>query len=421
MTEAQKLEILANLGVELNKVADLDLLMERILGEARSFVNADAGSIYIRNGDVLEFRYTQNATLQKRLPRGAKLPYCVYKMPIDETSIAGYVAHNARPLSIKNVYEIGENVPYNFNRSFDDDNGYKSTSMLTIPLITSRDNVLGVLQIINAQDDAGETAAFTTEDEKMMSHFAGVATVALERASMTRNMILRTIKMAEMRDPKETGAHVNRVGSYCVEIYEHWARRKGIPREEIDAARDVFRMAAMLHDVGKVGISDAILKKPARLTYEEFEVMKEHTVMGAALFSENQSEFDDAAKIVALNHHEKWNGAGYPGHVDYFTGKPLPGHENNEGRARGKVGEEIPLFGRIVAIADVYDALCSKRSYKPAWQESDALNVLEEDSGSHFDPDLIEIFFSCLDEIRSIRERYPDEEENNEGEEQKDS
>jgi HD-GYP domain-containing protein (c-di-GMP phosphodiesterase class II) len=222
-------------------------------------------------------------------------------------------------------------------------------------------------------------------------------------------MILRTIRMAEMRDPKETGAHVNRVGTYAVEIYEYWARKNGVSEREIEAQRDILRMAAMLHDVGKVGISDFILKKPGRFTQDEFEIMKMHTVLGARLFLDRQSEFDAAAGDVALNHHERWDGAGYPGHVDIRTGEPLAGHANPEGRPLGKKTDEIPLFGRIVSIADVYDALCSRRVYKPAWDENEALDVIRQSTGAQFDPDIVDAFFSCLDVIHSARERYPDE------------
>lgn len=411
LTEAQKLERLTSLGIELNKVADLDILMERLLSEARRFVNADAGSIYIRDDQELHFSYTQNATLQARLPEGEKLIYSTFTVPINVNSIAGCVAHSKRVLNIADVYEIDCSRPYHFSRQYDEASGYRTQSMLTIPLVSTRDVLLGVLQIINAQDDEGRIIPFTENDEKIMQHFASVATVALERAQMTRAMILRTIKMAEMRDPKETGAHVNRVAAYSLELFEQWARKVGMPAEELENKRDIFRMAAMLHDVGKVGISDTILKKPARFTPEEFEIMKQHTVLGAALFKDKQSEFDDAAIEVALTHHERWDGRGYPGYVDILTGKPLPGHETPEGRPRGRKEEEIPLFGRIVAIADVYDALCSRRVYKPAWKEEDALRIMEEEVGKQFDPSLMEIFFSSLDVIRAIRERYPDQEE----------
>ncbi|MEW6267142.1 MAG: HD domain-containing phosphohydrolase [Thermodesulfobacteriota bacterium] len=411
LSEIQKLELLTNLAVDLNRIADLDLLMEKILTEARRFAGADAGSIYIRENDDLHFSYTQNATLQKKLPAGAKLIYSTFSVPINQYSLAGFAAHSGRSLNIPDVYEMDPALPYHFSRNFDEASGYRTRSMLTIPLITSRQAVVGVLQIINAQDETGRIVPFSEEDERMMFHFAASATVALERARMTRAMILRTIRLAEMRDPKETGAHVNRVGAYSVEIYEYWASGKGHPQKEIDAKRDIFRMAAMLHDVGKVGVSDNILKKPGRLTPKEFEIMKGHTMMGARLFLDRQSEFDDAAGDVALNHHERWDGQGYPGYVDLLTGRPLLDRIAADGRPSGKAGQDIPLFGRIVAIADVYDALCSKRVYKPAWEESEALKVLEEMNGKQFDPELIEAFFSCLDVIRAIRERYPDEKE----------
>ena len=206
---------------------------------------------------------------------------------------------------------------------------------------------------------------------------------------MTRAIILRMIRMAELHDPKETGAHVNRVGGFAVEIYEKWALKRNLQQKEIDTNRDILRMAAMLHDVGKVAISDIILKKPGRFNSDEFEIMKQHTLLGARLFLGSQSEFDDAAAKVALTHHERWDGKGYPGHVDIHTGKPIPGHLDPEDLPLGKKGEDIPLFGRIVALADVYDALSSARIYKEAWDESEVLATIEKEAGYHFDPELV--------------------------------
>ena len=167
-------------------------------------------------------------------------------------------------------------------------------------------------------------------------------------------------------------------------------------------------MAAMLHDVGKIAISDIILKKPGRLDESEFAAMKQHTVLGARLFSERQSDFDEAAAEVALNHHERWDGTGYPGLVDVETGKALEGRAQSNGQPMGKKGEHIPLYGRIVALADVYDALSSARVYKDAWDESKVLDTIERESGRHFDPELVEIFFSCLKFLRAIQRRYQD-------------
>ena len=212
--------------------------------------------------------------------------------------------------------------------------------------------------------------------------------------------------MAELRDPKETGPHVNRVAAIAVELYERWAIHQGTDRRKIDRNRDILRMAAMLHDVGKVAISDLILKKPARLTDEEYEVMQGHAFCGAQLFRQKQSEFDEVALEVALTHHEKWDGTGYPGQVDIETGLPL--QRERGGRARRLKGTQIPIFGRVVAIADVYDALSCRRAYKPAWTQEEVKEEMRKGSGSHFDPDLIGIFFEAYDHIRQIYERYPD-------------
>ncbi len=409
LTKQEKIEALVNLGIELNRIKDLDILMEHILTEARRFAGADAGSIYLASDNRLLFSYTQNDTLQKRLPEGAKLIYSTFSIPIDQNSIAGYTAMTGSLLNIPDVGLIDAKSPYQFNRKFDDSTGYATRSILTVPLVTTQGDLVGVLQMINAADESGRIVSFNEETERTMLLFASMAAVALERAKLTRNMILRTIRMAEMRDPKETGAHVNRVAGYAIELYENWARKRGIDRKEIDAKRDVLRMAAMLHDVGKVAIPDSILKKAGSLTNEEYAVMKNHTILGARLFMDKTSDFDDAAADVAFSHHERWDGRGYPGHVILETGTPEEGYTGPDGKAKGKAGEEIPLFGRIVTIADVYDALSSKRSYKASWAEEDVLDNLRKNAGSQFDPELIDIFFSCLDAIRQIRLRYPDE------------
>ena len=411
LTEREKLEALTNLGMELNQLKDLDILMERILTEARRFVNADAGSIYIREKDRLLFSYTQNDTLQRKLPKGAKLNYSTYTIPIDQNSIVGYSVATGRAVTIPDVYDMDSTVPYRFSRKFDDESGYRTRSALAIPLKTLRGDIVGALQIINAQDEQGEIVPFSEENEKMIYHFASTAAVALERAQLTRTIILRMIRMAELRDPKETGVHVNRVGSYSVELYEHWAKQKDMDQKDIEAKRDVLRMAAMLHDVGKIAISDLVLKKQGRLTEDEYDIMKQHTVLGARLFIDKKSDFDEAALEVILNHHERWDGKGYPGHVDVEMGRGVDGIECPDDKAPGKKGHEIPLFGRIVAIADVYDALSSKRIYKEAWTETRILRLMEDGMGRQFDRDLVEIFFSCFDTLRSIQKRYSDEEE----------
>lgn len=409
LTEKEKLECIITLNNELMQIKDLDILLEKILSTARKFANADAGSIYIKENNKLKFKYTQNDTLQKKLEKGKKLIYSTFSIPIDNKSIAGFVAMSGKILNIPDVYKLPATVPYFFDKKYDDISGYKTQSMLTIPLKNMRDETIGVLQLINAKNEKGEIVSFNPEDEPFIINFANNAALAIERAELTRVIILRMIKMAELRDPKETGGHVNRVASYAVEIYDTWATKKGIPKEQVEKNKDLLRIAAMLHDVGKVAISDTILKKPTRLTEEEYEIMKQHTYLGARLFSDKHSEFDETAYIVALTHHEKWDGTGYPGYINPETGKPIPGYETPDGKARPKKGEEIHPFGRIVALCDVYDALSSKRVYKSAWSEEEVLNEIKKDSGKHFDPEMVEAFFFNYDIIKTIRERYPDE------------
>jgi HD-GYP domain-containing protein (c-di-GMP phosphodiesterase class II) len=379
-------------------------------------VHADAGSIYVKDRirelnrtlEKLVIKYSQNDTVQKTLPEDQKMIYSVFSIPIDEKSIAGYCALSGKLINVPDMYRIPETAPYSFNSSYDKISGYKSISSLTIPLITADSRLLGVIQVINSKDALGNVIPFSREDEFLITHFASNATTVLQRAYATRSMILRMIKMSELRDPKETGTHVNRVAGYAVEIYDRWAYLHGVKSAEREKFRDTLKVAAMLHDVGKVAISDLILKKPARFTPEEYQIMQHHTVYGAALFDDPQSELDNLCRDIALTHHENWDGTGYPGWVDPVTGEPLKA--GPDGKPRGRVGEEIPLTGRIVAIADVYDALCSKRVYKGPWKEEDVLLEMRRLAGTKFDPELVDIFFEVLPNIKQIQARYPETE-----------
>lgn len=408
--DKQKFEEIIKISNLMTQVKDVDILMERILTEARTLVNADAGSIYKCEDDQLHFTYTQNETQQKKLAPGKKLIYTTFSMPVDKTSIAGYVADTGEILNIDDAYNIDEQYPFRFNREFDLQTSYRTTSILTIPLKTSTGKIVGVLQLINAQDEEGNVISFSRNDIPLIKHFANNAAVALERAEMTRAIILRMIRMAELRDPKETGAHVNRVGAFSAELYEAWAKKNNVPETEWQTKKDLLRIAAMLHDVGKVATPDAILKKPGKLTDEEFVVMKQHPYVGAGLFADKQSDLDIMSQEITLNHHERWDGFGYPGKIDLKSGLPLPGHDKGNGQAYGKKEDDAPLWARIVAIADVYDALSCRRSYKEPWTQEDVFNELQRCSGSQFDPELIELFLGIKDIVRSIRQKYPDEE-----------
>jgi HD-GYP domain-containing protein (c-di-GMP phosphodiesterase class II) len=215
--------------------------------------------------------------------------------------------------------------------------------------------------------------------------------------------------MAEMRDPKETGPHVKRVSGVSVEIFEGWLVRHPMGAQEAAVARETLRAAAVLHDVGKVAIEDAVLKKPGKLDEAEYDNMKHHSVIGGLVLA-GDDDRDRAARDVALHHHERWDGKGYPGRADVAAAHgdltllrtlPLP--------AAGLAGTEIPLFARIVAIADVFDALSSRRAYKDPWPEQKVLQMIREESGKAFDPELVEIFIERFEQVKVAWARHPDQ------------
>ena len=389
----------------LNEIQDMDVLLERVLTEARGIVHADAGSIFILENNILKIRYAQNDTQQRKLGPGQKLPYKYFSFPADEKSMCGACVVTKEIVNVEDAYFISPDKKYSFNRQPDMLSGYRTQSVITIPLISPAGNVLGVLQIINAQDENGNIIRFDDDAELYLKHFASSATQALERTYLTREMVIRMVEMAGFRDPKETGFHVNRVASYAVEIYDKWAYNHKVPALEFNRFRDTLKIAAMLHDVGKVGISDVILRKPGRFTEEEFSVIKGHTYIGACLFKNKQSQLDSMAYDVALHHHERWDGNGYPGKIDMNTidiYKPL------KNQKEGLKGEEIPLAARIVAVADVFDALSSKRVYKEAWSEENVLIEIQQGAGKQFDPEVVMAFFEVIPRIREIQASMPD-------------
>lgn len=384
---------------KVSRVKDIDSVQDLVLLEARTVTGADAGSIYLVKNDRLSFEYVQNDSLMAKDSSAHRYLYQNQEIDISSRSIAGFVALNKSPLNIEDVYKIRGRVPYSFNRTFDESSHYRTQSVLTVPMVTVESKLVGVMQIINARDEKGEIVPFSREDKLLVSLLANQAAAAIERARMTREIILRMVRMTELRDPRETGAHVNRVGAFSIEIYQRWAWKNSIPEHQIERVKDILRIAAMLHDAGKVAISDSILKKTSSLDTQEYEHMKLHTVYGARLFKESNSDWDDMAAEIALNHHEKWDGSGYPGHIkDIFS--------NQITFNSGKKGEEIPLTARIVSLADVYDALTSHRSYKDSWSEDRVLEYIGGAKCVHFDPQVVDAFMDIYDVVKAISKKY---------------
>jgi response regulator RpfG family c-di-GMP phosphodiesterase len=408
--EKQRLAEVRALGTKLASVQDLNEVMDQALRLARGFTDADAGSVWMAGADGIRLVYTQNDTLEAVLQPGQRLPLAADDvLPRDSTSIAGYVASTRKSLRIDDVQRLDASLPYQLRPQFDLHTGYHTRSMLVAPLRV-RDEVLGVLQLFNARGRgkvSADVAVFTPGDEAALELFASMASLAVERASLVRGGIMRLIATAEMRDPTETGAHVQRVAECSVAMYDKWAALHNVDESERFRRRDELRMAAMVHDVGKVAIPDRILKKEGKLDPVEYRHMQTHSVLGGRLFADANNSYDEAMRDVALHHHDKWDGDGYPGDVNAAMMAQLPVEIDRIPDAKQLRGLEIPLFARIVAVADVYDALTSKRAYKEPWTAEKVTELLRSESGRAFDPELVDIALELEEYFRSVRVRFP--------------
>ncbi len=233
--------------------------------------------------------------------------------------------------------------------------------------------------IINRPDELGEISyAMKNMSSSIKDGIHQIESLSDEIINTQKEIIYTMSEIAETRS-KETGNHVKRVAEYSKLI----ALKLGINEQEAE----MLKLASPMHDIGKVGIPDNILNKPGKLTPEEFEIMKTHAQLGYEMLKHSSKPILQAAAIVSKEHHEKYNGNGYP---------------------KGLKGEEIHIFARITAVADVFDALGSDRIYKKAWEDEKIFELFNSEKGEHFDPKVIEALFHSLDEIKTIRERFKD-------------
>ncbi len=233
-------DILATLE-RLNRFKDVDTILDKLLFEARQISKADAGSIFLIEKDHLTFSYIQNDTLFTG-NKGQAEQYTDFKIPIDQASIVGYTALSGDAIHIKDAYKISSDKPYSFNKEFDISAGYRTVSILSLPLKTIDSRLVGVMELINAKDPDGNFVPFSDYSQVSVPLFANNATMAIEKGIMNRELILRMMRMTELRDPKETGAHVQRVGAFSAEIYQRLAENRGVPAEEIKQYRDLIRL-----------------------------------------------------------------------------------------------------------------------------------------------------------------------------------
>lgn len=249
---------------------------------------------------------------------------------------------------------------------------YEASAFLTKPIDTD-ELLFHVTRALERRELLRERRLYTSQLEKRVRQ-------QTETIRQAHEETIHRLVMASMYRDEETGSHIKRVGLTSAQL----AEAVGWSNEAVDQ----LRLAAPMHDVGKIGIPDRILQKPGRLTYKEFEIMKSHTVIGASVLAGSESPMLQMAGEIALSHHERWDGTGYP---------------------YGNAGTDVPESGRIVAIADVYDALTHDRVYRHALPEAVVLQMMQADSGTHFEPRILDYFMDILPEVRAVSERYPDE------------
>ncbi|HOP32266.1 MAG TPA: HD domain-containing protein [Candidatus Hydrothermia bacterium] len=369
MQQSNIYEILYRIGIALTSEGNIQKLLERIVDEAMQLAGCDGGTIYTLREGHLIFKISKNRVLQKEnFSDDISEILKVKEVPLTKDSLSGYVALTKAILSFpdrKSAIERG----FVFDSVALSGVDYTVESSLTMPLITSEGNVEGILQLVNARE--GERIVpFKPETIEIMKFFTSQAAAAMQNARLIEQLketqldaIYMLSTVAEFRD-KVTGDHIKRISkvSYIV------ARTIGMDRE----FSELILYASPMHDIGKIAIPDSILNKPSRLTPQEWEIMKKHTIYGASIIKESKYPLFQMAKNIALNHHERYDGNGYPNGVE---------------------GEQIPIEARIVQVADVFDALVSERPYKSAWNFGDAFDYLKKLKGEQFDPNAVDAFF----------------------------
>lgn len=358
-------ELLAVIFEYIGKITaetDVDKLLMILANLGKRLVLADRCTVWLHN--------TKNQQLWTIVAHG-----------IDRVAVpdhSGFIGHSfstGESIIVEDAYEDER-----FNQTIDRTTGYRTKSVLCIPFRNAEGVFIGAFQAINKMT-ASQT--FTERDLEILTLAASYSGKSLE-SSILRNELIETQKemiqtMGEIGESRsqETGNHVKRVAKYSYTL----AKLAELP----DMQARLLELASPMHDIGKVAIPDTILLKPSPLSKEEFNLMKTHTTIGYNVFKHSQRDLLQTAAIIAHEHHEKWDGSGYPNGLREY---------------------EIHIFGRITAIADVFDALSSDRIYKKAWPLEKIMTYFSAQRGKHFDPHLIDLFIQHADLFSEIRGEY---------------
>jgi len=358
------LELIFVYLAEVSSLRSFDEIIDVLANMGRALTGADRCTIWVVSDDKLK--------IWTKVAQGME----AIELPIDSGIVGNSIVTGIRVI-IEDVYKDKR-----FNPEVDKKTGYTTKSMMVIPMYDYDDNIIGAFQVINHK---GSESPFDDRDLERLTIASTYAAETLVSAKLaqeieeTQKEVVFTMGSIGESRSKETGNHVRRVAEYSRLL----ALAYGMSTSE----SELLKQASPMHDIGKIAIPDNILKKPGSFDENERYIMNTHAELGYHMIKNSQRPLLKAAAIVAYEHHEKWDGSGYPNKLS---------------------GENIHIYGRITALADVFDALGSDRVYKKAWGDERIFKLLREESGKHFDPKLIDLFFENLDAILKVRETFKD-------------
>lgn len=359
----KNLAALYNIGTIINSITELDILFPAILEAIFDVIKADRSALILWDKEKDEVNPVSVIT-KKGEKHSTDIE--ISKTVLDEVLKSGVSILSLNAMD-DDRFKDGKSIMLQ---------GIKS--IMCVPLMT-KEVILGAMYI----DSSSIVNAFDESDMELLATIGFQAGIAIQNVSLLEDIekshyetIFRLVIASEYKDT-DTGSHIHRISKYSEAI----AKKMGIEKNIIK----MICKASPMHDVGKLGIPDAVLLKPCRLDPDERKIIEQHTLIGANILKDPVSEIMKFSHEIALTHHEKWDGTGYP---------------------NGLKGEDIPVTGRIVALADVFDALISKRCYKPGFTIEKAVDIIKEERGKHFDPACVDAFFECFDEIIAIYEEF---------------
>ena len=363
LSAEEKLNLLVEFGTRISCEIRLDKLLDIIAQQITKMLDVGRCTIYLKDVEKNE--------LWSKIAQGRGLEHTEIRVPLNGNGVISICARTGETINLPNAYEDPR-----FCMDVDMVTDFRTHTLLAVPLKNNSGRVLGVFQVANKSDGN----PFDKKDEGILLLLATLASSAIEIAKLYQDVhvaqletIYRLAVTAEYRDQQDTRAHLKNISiiSYLL------ALALGMTKKEAE----LIKNASPLHDIGKVALADNILLKPGKLTPEEFEIMKSHTVYGGRILEGAHSKILQIAHKMSLYHHEKWNGLGYP---------------------KALQGEEIPIEARIVTVADVFDALCVFRVYKKAWKTDDAYEYILGEAGKSFDPRVVAAFKKIYPSIRKL-------------------